>query len=85
MIFEILRQIREAGECFGTQMVFDPLDIGLLCFWIQSQEGEKAGQRFMPPLDAPRHFAPFIRQDQPAILFVIDITEFAELLHHARH
>lgn len=85
MIFKVLGQIREACKCLGAQMVFDPLDIGLLRFWIQSKEGEKARESFVPPLDASRDFSPLIRQDQAAILFVIDIPEFTELLHHARH
>src|SRR5262245_51642881 len=67
----------------GAQMMFDAFDILLLRVWVEPEQREKTGKRFMALLNAACDSLSLFCQDESAIFFVIEITQFAELLHHA--
>src|SRR5438128_5961456 len=82
----VLKKMGEVGKDLDrvrTQMMFDAFDVLLLRPRVEPEEREKTGKGFMAFLDAASHSLSLFRQDQPAIFFVIEVTEFAEFLHHA--
>ena len=58
-------------------------DVLLLCLRAQTKEGKESRERFVPVLNLPGDFSPFLRHHQPAILLVFQIAQLIELLNHA--
>lgn len=83
MVFEELGEVCEALDGVGAEVMFDAFDIGLLSGGVETEQGEETGKGFVALLHAEGNFPAFVGEDQSAILFVVDVAEFAKLLHHA--
>src|SRR5438105_1076120 len=78
-------EVSEHIDSLRTQMMFDSFDVVLLDVSVQSQQREKTREGLMPLLDFGRDGKALFGQDEPAIFFVVEVTKFPQLLHHARH
>ena len=81
---EELREVREARDGGGAEMMLDALDVRLLRRRVETEEREEPRERGVALLDALGYGAAFIREDESAILFVVEVALLGELLHHAR-
>src|SRR5262245_6614608 len=82
----VLKKTSEIGKNLngvGAKMMFDAFDVVFLRLGVQSKKGKKAGERFVAFLDTASHALSLVCEHQPAIFFVIEVTQLAEFLHHA--
>src|SRR5437899_3304468 len=83
----VLKKKREVGEDLDglcAEMMLDAFDVLFLRLGVESEQREKTGERFVALLNVASHPLSLFRQHQSAILFVVEVTKLAELLHHAR-
>src|SRR5688572_27836527 len=83
MLLEVCRQVLKDLNRGRAQMMYDALDIFLLRLSRKAEQGEEARKRFVAALDFAGDFPALVSQHEAAILFVIEVTEFSELLDHA--
>src|ERR1051326_2338292 len=82
----VLEEMRQVGEDFHrgrAEMMFDAFDVLFLSFRVEAEQRKEARQRFVTFLDVASDALSFVGQHQSAIFFVIEVAEFAQLLHHA--
>src|SRR5204863_6925624 len=85
MLLKELREIFQNVHGGGTEMVLDAFDVFGLRFHVETEQRKETRQRAMPPLNPAGDLATLIGQHEAAVFFVIQISELAELLYHARH
>jgi len=79
------REVRQHRQGIGAEVMLDAFDVGPLCLGSKTEQGKEPRQRGVAMLNGECHRAPFIGEDETAILFVFDETGTGEFLHHAGH
>src|SRR2546422_5074229 len=82
VVFKKTSEVGKNLRRVGAEMVLDTFDVLFLRLRVESEQREKAGERFVPFLNVASHALSLFGQHQPAIFFVIEVTQFAQLLHH---
>src|SRR6266496_681527 len=82
VVFKKTSEVGKNLDRVGAEMMLDAFDVLFLRLRVESEQREKAGERFVAFLNIASHALPLFRQNQPAIFFVIEITQLAEFLYH---
>src|SRR5437773_1938187 len=83
VVFKKTSEVGKNLHRVGAEIMLDAFDVLFLRLRVESEQREKAGERFVAFLDVASNALPLFRQHQTAIFFVIEVTQFAQLLDHA--
>ena len=84
IVFEEFGKVGKNLNRFRAQVMFNAFDVLLLGLFIQPEQRKKTREGLVPFLNADGDGAPFFRQDQTAVFFVVEVAELSQLLHHTR-